>query len=149
VAQHAKCPKCRSNNTIPIVYGMPGPELVEAAERGEVALAGCIVSHFDPSWTCKACGNQFGIYRWDEDHPDWPEVLAERRARFEVLTVSEQERCLRFSEWDTETQEAVLRWARWGSAEWATAIAEEIRDGVYDDQLEELSRAIAERLSAN
>jgi hypothetical protein len=149
VPQHAKCPRCQSSDTIPIVYGMPGPDLFEAEERGEVLLAGCIVSHVDPTWACTACDNRFGVYRWDDEHPDWPEILAERRARFDLLTVSEQERCLRFSEWDAETQDAVLRWARWGLAEWAAAVAEEIRDGLYDEQLEELSWAIAERRSTN
>lgn len=36
----AVCPECDSNETIPIIYGYPGPELCEAAERGEVMLGG-------------------------------------------------------------------------------------------------------------
>lgn len=29
--------------TVEIAYGMPGPELFQAAERGEVVLGGCIL----------------------------------------------------------------------------------------------------------
>lgn len=37
---------------MPIVYGLPGPDLFEAAERGEVRLGGCIM----PSGpTCPLC----------------------------------------------------------------------------------------------
>ena len=31
-----KCLKCKSSKVIPIVYGMPGLDLVEKEERGEV-----------------------------------------------------------------------------------------------------------------
>ena len=32
---------------------MPGPELFEAEERGEVILGGCCVSDDDPKYRCK------------------------------------------------------------------------------------------------
>ena len=39
-----KCPSCGSRKVVRIVYGMPGPELVEAYERGEVQLGGqCVL----------------------------------------------------------------------------------------------------------
>lgn len=35
---------------IPLVMGMPGPELSHRAKRGEVILGGCIVSGNEPRW---------------------------------------------------------------------------------------------------
>ena len=49
-----KCPKC-GNNLTEIIYGMPAPELFEAAERGEVILGGCCLSGDDPKYHCKKC----------------------------------------------------------------------------------------------
>jgi hypothetical protein len=50
------CPECGSSEgVVPIIYGYPGEELVEAAERGEVKLGGCIVTGDDPGWYCKSC----------------------------------------------------------------------------------------------
>lgn len=48
------CPVCKtSDNVIPIVYGKPGRELMEKAERGEVKLGGCVVEKDAPSNHCK------------------------------------------------------------------------------------------------
>lgn len=55
----ASCPRCGSTDTIPIAYGLPGPELMEAAERGEVAIGGCIVSGSQPTHECRGCGRPF------------------------------------------------------------------------------------------
>ena len=41
---------------LPIIFGYPMAELVEAAKRGEVALGGCVVSSEDPTHHCSACG---------------------------------------------------------------------------------------------
>ena len=41
---------------LPIIFGYPMAELREAAERGEVALGGCVVSGEDPTHRCAACG---------------------------------------------------------------------------------------------
>jgi hypothetical protein len=49
------CPACGSKQVQPIVYGLPGPELIERAERGEVALGGCIVFPENPEWQCALC----------------------------------------------------------------------------------------------
>ena len=57
--QKQKCPSCDSNNVVPIVYGMPGSELMEQAERGEVILGGCVVTDNDPGLYCKDCGSEF------------------------------------------------------------------------------------------
>ena len=37
------CPKCKSNNVIPIMYGYPAPEAMEEAEKGNLKLGGCEV----------------------------------------------------------------------------------------------------------
>ncbi|OLT30759.1 hypothetical protein BJF79_38230 [Actinomadura sp. CNU-125] len=54
------CPHCGGGAPIPIVYGLPGPDLFEEAERGEVALGGCVVWEGRPLWHCSACGHGFG-----------------------------------------------------------------------------------------
>ncbi len=50
------CPQCHAEAVVPIVYGLPGPELMEDAEAGRVALGGCMVSPDNPRWSCQACG---------------------------------------------------------------------------------------------
>jgi len=46
----SKLPSCNNGKPIPIVYGMPGRELMEQSGRGEIGLGGCAVSSevFDP-----------------------------------------------------------------------------------------------------
>ena len=54
-----KCPKC-GGKVVPIVYGMPAPELYEKAERKEVVLGGCCIHEDgDPQWACIECEQQF------------------------------------------------------------------------------------------
>lgn len=48
------CPHC-GQPMVPIRYGYPGQALVEAAERGEVVLGGCIVEPGQPEWSCRTC----------------------------------------------------------------------------------------------
>jgi len=54
------CPHCGSQRCVRVAYGMPGPELQEQAERGEVVLGGCVVWEGQPEWACTACGHQWG-----------------------------------------------------------------------------------------
>lgn len=49
------CPVCGSARVVDIVYGLPGPELLEFAEAGHVWLGGCCVSEADPDWCCLDC----------------------------------------------------------------------------------------------
>lgn len=49
------CPECGEAETIPIVYGKPGPGLMEAADRGEVVLGGCVVYDGMPTAQCAHC----------------------------------------------------------------------------------------------
>lgn len=46
----------------PIVYGMPGPELVRSWERGEVELGGCCISDDLPLFRCSRCGRTSGRF---------------------------------------------------------------------------------------
>jgi hypothetical protein len=50
------CPKCGNDTGIPIVYGLPGPDLMDRAERGEVVLGGCLDMDDNPEWRCMAVG---------------------------------------------------------------------------------------------
>jgi uncharacterized Zn finger protein (UPF0148 family) len=62
------CPLCqRRVRPVPIVFGYPMPETMEAAERGEVILGGCLVDGNEPSARCPKCGIDLvrddGFYR--------------------------------------------------------------------------------------
>jgi hypothetical protein len=43
-------PKGGPPRLVPLVRGLPRPETVERAKRGEVILGGCIVSGFEPKY---------------------------------------------------------------------------------------------------
>ncbi len=47
-----KCPKCNAA-MIPIEYGFPDDALLEAAERGEVRIGGCIIDADNPDLVCE------------------------------------------------------------------------------------------------
>ena len=50
------CPQCKKQDeVVPIVYGYPAPETMAKAERREIYLGGCMVSHCDPHWFCLRC----------------------------------------------------------------------------------------------
>lgn len=49
-----RCPECHGR-VVPIAYGFPGPEMFEAAERGEIVLGGCMLDRDDPTHSCE-CG---------------------------------------------------------------------------------------------
>jgi hypothetical protein len=53
------CPLCGSGEIIPIVYGLPGPELVEKSEKDKVILGGCMVWENQPQSHCNDCGNEW------------------------------------------------------------------------------------------
>ena len=55
----SKCPSCKSEQVIPIVYGLPGVELAGQAEEGLIALGGCCVDDNNPRWMCKACEHEW------------------------------------------------------------------------------------------
>jgi len=49
------CPECGSHDVVPIIYGLPGPELETRAVMGEVMLGGCVVFDSAPDLYCKSC----------------------------------------------------------------------------------------------
>lgn len=51
-----RCPTCGSPHVRPIVCGDPGPEAIDAAERAEVVLGGCVIGPADPDVSCSDCG---------------------------------------------------------------------------------------------
>jgi len=51
------CPHCGSDKTATILYGMPAPDGMDRAERGEIVLGGCVVSDDDPQLACRDCGS--------------------------------------------------------------------------------------------
>jgi hypothetical protein len=54
-----KCPRCSSDEVLPIVYGLPGPELTEESLAGRVALGGCMVWPEAPDFRCVVCGHEW------------------------------------------------------------------------------------------
>ena len=40
-----------------IAYGYPGPEMTQAADRGEIRLGGCLVGPESPDFECLDCGS--------------------------------------------------------------------------------------------
>ncbi len=49
------CPTCGSAGVVRIVYGYPAPETFEAADRGEIALGGCVIGEESPAYECREC----------------------------------------------------------------------------------------------
>ena len=66
------CPDCGSSGVVPIAYGYPTGEMWEEAERGEIAIGGCIVAPDNPDWRCNDCGHAWQ----DSVNPRWPQGLA-------------------------------------------------------------------------
>jgi hypothetical protein len=56
------CPRCHSDEVVPILYTMHSPELVEESRAGRVALGGSVVWPEAPEWRCVRCG-----FEWRED----------------------------------------------------------------------------------
>lgn len=55
---HLVCPHCGSDWVMPIVYGLPGDELLEMATQGYVALGGCTVDGSESMWSCNCCHHE-------------------------------------------------------------------------------------------
>ncbi|RBY91054.1 hypothetical protein [Blastococcus sp. TF02A-30] len=54
------CPGCGWEDSVPLLWGLPDPEAMRLAERGQVALGGCLVMGEDPAFACRSCGLQWG-----------------------------------------------------------------------------------------
>lgn len=64
----SNCPTCETGKLIPIVYGLPGRDLIEQSNRGEIELGGCVVTQImehngirtnDPELYCPTCSSKF------------------------------------------------------------------------------------------
>ncbi len=64
------CPTCRSTEVVPIIYGVPTPELVDEARVGRIVLGGCAIQN--ERWCCKRCGHRWGRRCTERLH--WPLV---------------------------------------------------------------------------
>ena len=68
VTETPACPKCGSDQVIPVLYGLPSKEAMEAGRRGELAFGGCCLP---PQWSdmnrwcCKQCQ-----FRWSGNPQD-------------------------------------------------------------------------------
>ena len=53
------CPACHQRTLVELVFGMPGPELFEASEQGDLVLGGCCITPGlacdSPDLTCTTC----------------------------------------------------------------------------------------------
>ena len=58
-AKAETCPKCGSARVRPIAYGLPSAQMGEAAERGEIALGGCVIDDRSRQWECADCNVTF------------------------------------------------------------------------------------------
>ncbi|WP_346619239.1 hypothetical protein [Blastococcus montanus] len=54
------CPGCGREDSIPVVYGLPGGDIFEQAEHGRVALGGCLVMEEQPAFVCRSCDLEWG-----------------------------------------------------------------------------------------
>jgi len=57
--RYPKCPKCQSENTIPIGYGLPTSEAEEEAREGKVILGGCCITPDSLRWHCPDCEHEW------------------------------------------------------------------------------------------
>ena len=55
------CPECKSNKTVPILYGYPAPDAMAAAMSGEIMLGGCVIDFPQADRGCLECG-----YKWSK-----------------------------------------------------------------------------------
>lgn len=84
-----KCPACGAGKAIPIVYGMPGPELWEEEKRGAVEIGGCAITvGYDPAWRCRKCGEAFGLYEHDLE-PTPTQTAAPSKRKTVLVSASE------------------------------------------------------------
>ena len=54
------CPECGREDSVPLIWGLPDVEGMQLAERGLVALGGCMVPDESPVLHCRACGLDWG-----------------------------------------------------------------------------------------
>jgi len=53
------CPECGSPEVIPILYGPPTKDLIEAEASGLCIVGGKNMSDTDPEWHCNDCEHEW------------------------------------------------------------------------------------------
>ena len=69
------CPRCGSRDVLPIVYGMPGPELIEEFAASRVALGRCVVFPEAPTGSATTAGTTGAMAQFNAFstfHGFWP-----------------------------------------------------------------------------
>jgi len=57
IGERAACPSCGRRSVVPVVFGMPAGDLMEAGRRGDVVIGGCVIlPGLDPTVACTRCG---------------------------------------------------------------------------------------------
>ena len=54
------CPQCGREDSVPTIYGLPSSQAMRLAERGLVALGGCLMPGDEQAFVCRACGLAWG-----------------------------------------------------------------------------------------
>ena len=54
-----RCPRCHSDEVLPIAYGVPTPKMVEESWEGRMALGGRVAWPGAPDWRCVVCGHEW------------------------------------------------------------------------------------------
>lgn len=65
-----RCPACGKPTGVRLVYGFPSSELMDAAERGEVALGGCCLPLVPTHFRCLACEHECADPAAGADDPE-------------------------------------------------------------------------------
>ena len=53
------CPTCKKAKLVPLIFGLPGMDLMAQEGRGEIVLGGCVSSEFPPELECLGCAARF------------------------------------------------------------------------------------------
>lgn len=62
-----ECPECGSIDVIPIIYGPPSKDLLEAEASGLCIVGGQNMSHTDPEWHCNDCEHEWSEQYYDKE----------------------------------------------------------------------------------
>ncbi|AQQ72559.1 hypothetical protein SMSP2_02949 [Limihaloglobus sulfuriphilus] len=56
----SRCPKCGSENVVPIVYGRTTFEMAKQEKAGEIHIGGESIENDGSKWYCNDCGYKWG-----------------------------------------------------------------------------------------
>ena len=54
-----RCPRCLSDEVLPIAYGVPTPKMVGESIAGRMTLGGRVAWLGAPDWRCVVCGHEW------------------------------------------------------------------------------------------